>query len=439
MATFFVGLIVTGSSTGSPGSTTGVRTSAADKTTITFWQVKFEDFQQSWFAKYVKRFNASQDKVLVKYYVVPGDVWTQKLKAAQAAGTQPDLITTAYGAIRPGVTNGEFAQLDGLLPGSDFADIKRNIRSFVTIDGKHYAYPMLAEPSTVLYYRKDLAKAAGLDPNKPPQTWSQLVTWAKKLTNGNVKGIATASNAVDLGWSTWGLQYNACGHLPVTPDWSKAKATDTCYQRLMTLYKTLYQAGLMPQQPKAGYPDATPYGDGEVAMMANGSWAIGSLKAYFPKLVSKTAVAPFPSWDGKATRPTATLGGWTLTIDAKSKNKQATAAFIHYLLAGDPKIMADFFKLSSYSKFAVRTSVDKVLSNDPKAGSDPFMKVIASKVVAYGRREPSFPFDISLAMGTAIESVMKGSSSIADAQKKADDTINRVIDVQRLAGTGNGN
>ncbi len=434
-AAMLTALCVTSTSIGSAGKSGA----SNGKITVTFWQQKFEDYQQKWFQSYVKAFNNSQDKIEVKYYVVPGDVWPAKLKAAQAAGNQPDIATTNYGAIAAGVANGQFTKLDGLLPASDFSDIKKNVQPFVTIKGAHYAYPMLVEPSTVLYYRKDLAKKAGLDPSKPPTTWAQLVTWAKKLTNGNVKGMTIASAAPDLGWSSWGLQYDACGHLPVTPDWSKATATDTCYAKLLNFYRTLYQGGYMPQTPKVGYADATPYGNGEVAMMACGSWAIGQLKQYFPKLVAKTAVAPFPTWDGKATRPTATLGGWTLTVDGKSKNKQAAAAFIHYLLAGDPKIMAGFFKMSGYSKYTVRTSVDKALAKDKGASSDPFMKIISAKIVPYGKHEPGYPWDISLAMGTAIESAMKNQASVDASLKTADDAINRVIQTQGLAGTGNGN
>jgi multiple sugar transport system substrate-binding protein len=430
-----VALVLAGGSLGS----TGKAGHSGKVVTINFWQQRFEDYQQTWFRKEVKAFNASQDKIKVNYYVVPGDVWIQKLKAAQAAGTQPDVATTNYGAIRSGVADGQFAPLDGLLPKSAFADVKSNVKNFVMVNGKHYAYPMLVEPSTVLYIRKDLAQKAGLDPSKPPKTWSQLTTWARKLTTSKVKGMTIASTAPDLGWSSWGLQYDACGQLPITPDWSKAQATLPCYTRLLTFYKTLFQNGLIPQQPKVGYADATPYGNGEVAMMACGSWAIGQLKTYFPKLVSKTVVAPFPTFDGKATRPTATLGGWTLTVDAKSKNKQAAADFIHYLLAGDPKIMAGFFKLSGYSKFTVRTSVDAALASDKSASSDPFMKIIATKVVPFGRHEPGYPWDISLAMGTAIEAAMKGTSSIPDALNTANDAIQRVIQTQGLAGTGNGN
>src|SRR5206468_2123688 len=119
----------------------------------------------------------------------------------QAAGTQPDVATTNYGGIPAGVANGQFAELDGLLPDKAWTDLKPNVAGFVQVGGKHYAYPMLVEPSTVLYYRTDLVKAAGLDPNAPPKTWDELLTWAEKLTKGTVKGMTIASVAPDLGWS----------------------------------------------------------------------------------------------------------------------------------------------------------------------------------------------------------------------------------------------
>ena len=268
-------LAIASTSLGSAARSGGTAKSAAP-VTVTFWQQKFEDYQQKWFTKEVKAFNASQNKVKVNYVVVPGDVWIQKLKAAQAAGTQPDIATTNYGNVAPGVLNGQFAPLDDLLPKSTFADIRKNVRSFVRVQGEYYAYPMLVEPSTVLYYRKDLARAAGLDVKNPPKTWPQLVNWARKLTTDKVKGFTIASTAGDLGWSSWGLQYNSCGHLPINRDWSEGLATDPCYGRVANFYKALYQGGFIPQQPKVGYADATPYGNGEVAMMACGSWAIAT-------------------------------------------------------------------------------------------------------------------------------------------------------------------
>jgi len=422
-----------GTSGDGPSSGGGDEPTGETKNVI-FWQQKFEDYQQEWFKKNVDAFNASQSEVHVEYLVVPADAWNQKLQAAQAAGQQPDIATTNYGNVKPGVAQGKFLALDDYVSADSLADIKENVADFVTVDGKYYAYPMLVEPSTVLYYRADLAEAAGLDPDSPPADWAELVEWATALTTGDVKGITIASVAPELGWSSWGLQYNACGHLPIADDWSKAAATEPCYEDLLNLYKTLYQDNLMPQTPKVGYTDALPYGEGEVAMMVNGSWAVGQLKNDYADVIENTRVAAFPTIDGKP-GTTATLGGWTLTLDAKSKAPEAAASFIEYLLGGDPAIMADFFKTTGFSKYTVRTSVDEALASDPEASADPFMKLISEDVVSLGKAEPAYPWDVALAMGTAIEAAMKGTAEVSAALGTADAAINDVIQKQSLAGT----
>lgn len=402
-------------------------------TEIIFWQQQFEDYQQAWYKEQVNAFNESQDEVKVNYQVVPADAWEQKLQTAQAAGKQPDVATTFFGGISSGVLEGKFAALDEYMDPEVFADIKDNVAEFVEIDGKHYAYPMLVEPSTVLYYRSDLVEAAGLDPNAPPTDWAGLIEWAEALTTGDIKGFTIASTAPDLGWSSWGLQYNACGHLPISDDWTEARATEPCFEDLANFYKTLYQDGLIPQQPTVGYADGAQYGNEEVAMMAGGSWVVGQLKNDFPDLVENTMVAPFPSIDGDLTKTTATLGGWTLTLDSKSETPQAAADFISWLVAGDPEIMADFFKTSGFSKYTVRHSVDEALANDPEASADPFMAIISEQVVPYGKAEPGYPWDIALAMGTAIESAMKGVDTVENSLATADAAINDVIEKQDLA------
>ena len=111
------------------------------KTTVNFWQRQFEDYQQDWFKKQIDAFNASQDAIQVVHTVVPGDAWDAKLAAAQAAGTQPDVVTTNYGGIRPGTVNGQFAKLDDLMDASVFADIQEYVKPFVTVDGAHLRLP----------------------------------------------------------------------------------------------------------------------------------------------------------------------------------------------------------------------------------------------------------------------------------------------------------
>jgi multiple sugar transport system substrate-binding protein len=411
-------------------------TPAEGKVVVNFWQRQFEDYQQAWFKKQVDAFNASQDKVQVIHTVVPGDAWDAKIKAAQAAGTSPDVVTTNYGGIRPGVTQGAFAKLNDLIPAAAFDDIADNVKDFVTVDGSVYGYPMLVEPSTVLFYRKDLFTAAGLDPAKPPTSWADLITAAKALTKDGVFGMNIGQVAGDLGWSSWGLQYNAAGHLPISDDWSKSLATEDPYKQLAGFYHDLFSQQLMPQEATYGYADCSFYGEGTVAMSACGSWAIGQLSANpdWKDVLDNTAVAAFPSIDGDQTKPTSTLGGWTLTVDAKSKSPQQSADFVSWLLAGDEAIMMDFFKTAGFSKYSARKSVETALAADPEGSSNPYLAIVTKDILPYAKAEPGYPWDISFAMGTAIEKSMR-TGDIDAALAEADAAINDVIKKQNLAGT----
>jgi multiple sugar transport system substrate-binding protein len=57
----------------------------------------------------------------------------------------------------------------------------------------------------LLAYRADLAKAAGLDTTKGPQTWADLRTWAKKLTDRSVNRAGYSILASDN--NDWWFEY----------------------------------------------------------------------------------------------------------------------------------------------------------------------------------------------------------------------------------------
>jgi multiple sugar transport system substrate-binding protein len=356
------------------------------------------------------------------------------MKAAQAAGKAPDVWTVSYNQVANDAKLGQIQALNDLMDQSVFDDLYPNMKDFVAVGDKFYAYPWLVEPSTVLYYRKDLFKAAGLDPEKPPTTWDELLADGKKLTQKGVFGFSTAQVAGDLGWSSWGLQYNAAGHLPITDDWSKADMQNDGYKKLLSFYQQAYQSGIMPKQQLSGYTDATPFGQGKIAMEANGSWAIGQLRNSFKDMVDKVGVAPMPTIDGNPNNTTATLGGWALAVDGKSEHAKEAAAYISYMLADDPNVVLDYFRGAQFSKFTPRKSVDQAMQSDPVASKDEVRAMIAEKIVPYSKPEPIYPWDISMAFSTAIESAMKGTD-VDKALAKAEKDINDYIAKNKLAGT----
>ncbi len=66
--------------------------------------------------------------------------------------------------------------------------------------GKTWGVPF-QRSTVVMYYNKELFKEAGLDPNKPPQTWAELKEAATKLTKKDAGGKVTQ----------WGVQIPSSG------------------------------------------------------------------------------------------------------------------------------------------------------------------------------------------------------------------------------------
>ncbi|MCC2674103.1 MAG: transporter substrate-binding protein [Ramlibacter sp.] len=99
---------------------------------------------------------------------------------------------------------------DAIVPIDNFvktADDKAWLASFYPAfmmnsrtDGKTWGVPF-QRSTVVMYYNKDLFKEAGLDPNRPPQTWADLKTAATKLTKKDASGKVTQ----------WGVQIPSSG------------------------------------------------------------------------------------------------------------------------------------------------------------------------------------------------------------------------------------
>jgi sn-glycerol 3-phosphate transport system substrate-binding protein len=99
---------------------------------------------------------------------------------------------------------------DAIVPFDDLAtsaDDKAWIKSFFPAfmansqtGGKTWGIPF-QRSTIVLYWNKELFKEAGLDPNKAPANWKEMVEYAQKLTKRDASGNATQ----------WGVQVPSSG------------------------------------------------------------------------------------------------------------------------------------------------------------------------------------------------------------------------------------
>lgn len=249
--------------------------------------------------------------------------------------------------------------------------------------------------------------------------------WNATIINTDEHSIDETAAWVELSWTTWSSQYGTAGHLPISDDWTTAQADDPAYEPLFKLYQDLYAKEIIAKQPLSPYGDATPLGEGKLASMTAGSWAVSQLLADWPDMVPNLAAAPMASVDGDPSRTTSTLGGWTIGVDAKSQKIEAAAKAISWMMAEDAVLPKDYFVKTSYTKLSPRVSIAEDLADDPERSENPFYDQIvdATKTAIL---EPTYDWQVSLAMGTALEKAMDGED-IKAVQAEANKTITYVI------------
>ncbi|WP_102193410.1 ABC transporter substrate-binding protein [Microbacterium aurantiacum] len=425
-----VGSMLAACGSGTPGEGAGGDGGEDGKTTVQFWHRTFTPVENEWYENIVKKFNESQDEIKVVDTEVPADAWDQKMKAAQAAGKAPDVYTHP-GSIQDAVNAGQLHELNGIVPEDALAEIIDSALPVSAVGDTYYAYPLLLEPQTVLFWNKELLDAAGVDSGKAPATWDDLLAACAKIQPTLADGqycISPAQDAVTFAWSSVGQQYNFAGHTALSSDWTAPDIDDAGYRDMMTMYKELWDKGYMPKQPLAAYVEGKDFGEQKVAFKVSGSWMMSEIGSDYPDLLGKTGIGAFPSARGADDRTATTLGNFKWVVDAKSKNAEAAGEFLAWAIAGDPENLVPFFVDTQFTKVPVRQSVQDAVAGSDEAADAPWSSVIVDDIAPTAIPEPTYPWDISLAVGTALESVMKGSASPDDAIKTANAAIQTVIE-----------
>ncbi len=159
----------------------------------------------------------------------------------------------------------------------------------VTWDGKLFGVPK-ATNTIALYYNADMFKAKGLDPDKPPQTWAELIDAARKLNDPakNVYGLAFSAKANEEGtfqFLPW-AQMGGGSYEKINSD-GAVKALET--------WKTIMDEKLAsPDSLTRGQWDSTgTFNSGNAAMAISGPWELNRMTEE-AKFDWRVALLPVP-------------------------------------------------------------------------------------------------------------------------------------------------
>jgi sn-glycerol 3-phosphate transport system substrate-binding protein len=213
--------------------------------------------------------------------------------------------------------------------------------------GQMLSFP-LNSSTTVLNYNKDLFKKAGLDPNKPPQTWPELALAAAKL---KASGIACPFTTSWQGWtqlesfSTWHNTLFATQNNGFGGTSARLVANSPLHVRHIENLANMAKQGLFIYRGRDNLGDAAFY-SGECAMATASSSTYASIKK---NAKFDFGIAPLPYYpDVPGTPQNTVIGGASLWVMSgkPAADYKGVAAFFNYLTA--PEIQAKSHQRTGY-------------------------------------------------------------------------------------------
>ena len=392
----------------------GSMVAAPAKIKLTYWHFLGGDMGKR-HETLIKEFNKANPDIEVES-LYSGNAWTMrdKLLAAVAGKQPPDVSMIDQFWAAQLASTGAIIKMQTLIDGPDGidkADVNKTAWMTATVDGEIWTMPY-AMSNIVLYYNKDMFKAVGLDPNKPPTTWGELVDYAKKLTrdvNGDGKvdewglsfpiqaGTGTVYYYITFLWQAGGELYNA--------DYTKAVFNSPAGVEALQFWMDLvHKHGVVPLAPPA-----EGFTVGRIAMELASSSTLETRQA---KCKFPIGVAHIPAGKNKVTG----VGGNNLAIFKNTSAKEAAAwKFVKWMTSAEMNLK--WSTMTGYTP--LRDSVVNSQGYKDYLKANPDVATMAGQM-AYARPRPNnetYP-EVSRILGLAVE---KALFSKADPKQLLDE------------------
>lgn len=271
-------------------------------TEITYWQY-WTGSEGKAIEKLVNRFNNTHKNIKVKMLTISEP--RKKTLLSIIGGTPPDVISSIAAWVP------ELASRNALVPLDNFCK-KYTISQelffpaywkMLNLYGHTWALPT-TPTATALYWNKDLFKAAGLNPERPPKTLEELELFATKLTKKDKNGKLTQIGFLPS-WPPWsfgfyGVLFGGSWGNPekgiITANHPKNIEGWTWAQNYA---KKLGARNIQIFEDTCGNYQGVnnPFYSNKIAIETNGVWEGNFIPLFAPKL--NWGVAPMPSKDGR--------------------------------------------------------------------------------------------------------------------------------------------
>lgn len=321
--------------TGCSGSKNGTQepngTGKGDqKVEVVLWHMESPPHRVQRFQEIIDEFNKQSTTAVVRQEVQDWNQIYQKIVGAVQSNTYPDILFTIPDFTTTVKAMGVVQPVDDLVNELDNKHkYLKAAKDPYFYDGHYWAVPLWGM-TQILWYRKDLFRAAGIE--KAPETWEELLEYAKLLTKDGQYGIALpAGKNLATDQVVYSLMITA----------GAADLFDSDGNVIFDNPNTVRAFEFYNELLKYSPPDSANYSWGEPqAAFNNGTAAMaiekGQYIAPFEKESGRPAddlgfaLIPQPSENGQPGSIYYSSGAMILTQDPKKR--KAAEEFLRYLL-----------------------------------------------------------------------------------------------------------
>lgn len=313
---------------------------AQDQTQITFWHA-MSGSRAEVVQEIVDSFNeANPDVNLVAEFTGSYAETLTKALTAYSAGEAPNIVQVYEVGTRTMLDSGAIVPVMEVSGGElDQSQFVEPILNYYAIDDELRCMPFNSS-TAMLYYNKDMFEAAGLDPEAPPTTFSELYDMGQQILEAGV-----APNVISFGWPAWILEQMYAMHdqmLASDDNGRSGLATETYWNNefgvaVLTEWQKWAQDDILFYGGRE-YSANDPFIAGEFAMLVQSTSSLGGIQR---AVEFDLGTAFLPSLDGYERTGNNVVGGgclWTMA-DKTDAEYDAVWRFFQHLSMTDQSVL----------------------------------------------------------------------------------------------------
>jgi len=391
--------------------------------TIVFWDREAQTEQVV--ALFIEKMKAEVSNKRSEVQLIPYEQQTQLFLAALSAGTAPDVISLDI-VLHPYFNSiGAFLDLTDRINALPYRSaLPEGMLHLGEADGRYYGIPYTVDLSC-LVWNKELFREAGLDPERPPQTWDELIEYAQLLTkdfdgDGETDQYGFAIVGSSAGWQMFGFMpvVWAFGGRLLSDDGTEVLIDSPEAIAALQMWVDLIHKYEVAPKTAASWQFSDVYNafvTKRVAMMLSGNFNIMNFKNDAPDIDYGITFIPRSIQGQHASF----AGGNLMGIVATSKHPDLAGEFVEFALSEEVQV-------GIWAKHGALPVRSDMFDNEYFRAEPKFQ--VCADILKVARAPYSTKYnELYAPMLAAMQRAMMGELSPEDAYKEAAQEMRRVL------------